>query len=100
MTEIGYTLSSEEFGPRELVRFAERAETVGFDFLLHIRPLSPLDRRAGTLPVRVGNARRGRVRDRAGLGRDGYTHVYFHQVGPDQEQFIEFAEREPIAALR
>jgi coenzyme F420-dependent glucose-6-phosphate dehydrogenase len=33
MTEVGYTLSSEEFGPRELVRFAERAETAGFDFL-------------------------------------------------------------------
>ena len=33
MTEIGYTLSSEEFGPRELVRFAERAEAAGFDFV-------------------------------------------------------------------
>jgi len=32
MAEIGYTLSSEEFGPRELVRFAERAELAGFDF--------------------------------------------------------------------
>ena len=32
MAEIGYTLSSEEFGPRELVRFAERAEQAGFDF--------------------------------------------------------------------
>jgi coenzyme F420-dependent glucose-6-phosphate dehydrogenase len=30
---IGYTLSSEEFGPRDLVRFAERAEAAGFDFL-------------------------------------------------------------------
>jgi hypothetical protein len=33
MAEIGYTLSSEEFGPRELVRFAERAEAAGFDFV-------------------------------------------------------------------
>ena len=32
MTAIGYTLSSEEFGPRELVRFAQRAEAAGFDF--------------------------------------------------------------------
>jgi coenzyme F420-dependent glucose-6-phosphate dehydrogenase len=30
---IGYTLSCEEFGPRELVGFARRAEEVGFDFL-------------------------------------------------------------------
>jgi len=33
MAAIGYTLSSEEFGPRELVRFARRAEEGGFDFL-------------------------------------------------------------------
>ena len=33
MTAIGYTLSSEEFGPRDLVGFAKRAEGLGFDFL-------------------------------------------------------------------
>jgi coenzyme F420-dependent glucose-6-phosphate dehydrogenase len=33
MASIGYTLSSEEFGPRELVGFARRAEQIGFDFL-------------------------------------------------------------------
>ena len=30
----------------------------------------------------------------------GYTHVYFHQVGPDQEGFIDFAERELLDELR
>lgn len=30
----------------------------------------------------------------------GYTHVYFHQVGPEQEAFIEFAERELLPRLR
>jgi coenzyme F420-dependent glucose-6-phosphate dehydrogenase len=30
----------------------------------------------------------------------GYTHVYFHQVGPDQAGFIEFAERELLPRLR
>src|SRR5438874_1694373 len=34
MVEFGYTLSSEEFGPRDLVRLAERAEEVGFTFAL------------------------------------------------------------------
>jgi coenzyme F420-dependent glucose-6-phosphate dehydrogenase len=29
---FGYTLSSEEFGPRDLVAFAQRAEELGFDF--------------------------------------------------------------------
>lgn len=33
MTSWGYTLSSEEHGPRRLVELAERAEQVGFDFL-------------------------------------------------------------------
>ncbi|APX95624.1 TIGR03557 family F420-dependent LLM class oxidoreductase [Natronorubrum daqingense] len=33
MTQIGYTLSSEEHGPTELVDIAERAEEAGFDFL-------------------------------------------------------------------
>ncbi|MFC6963959.1 TIGR03557 family F420-dependent LLM class oxidoreductase [Halocatena marina] len=32
MTEIGYTLSSEEHGPNALVRQAQRAEAAGFDF--------------------------------------------------------------------
>ena len=30
----------------------------------------------------------------------GYDHVYFHQVGPDQESFFEFAEDELLPALR
>lgn len=34
MLEIGYTLSAEEFGPNDLVRFAGRAEETGFSFAL------------------------------------------------------------------
>lgn len=34
MTSIGYALSSEEHGPNELVRFAVRAEEVGFEFAM------------------------------------------------------------------
>ncbi|PCR90615.1 TIGR03557 family F420-dependent LLM class oxidoreductase [Natrinema ejinorense] len=33
MTHLGYTLSSEEHGPTELVDIARRAEAAGFDFL-------------------------------------------------------------------
>ncbi|MGZ4758476.1 MAG: LLM class flavin-dependent oxidoreductase, partial [Acidimicrobiales bacterium] len=32
MPRFGYTLSSEEHGPRDLVRNAARAEAAGFDF--------------------------------------------------------------------
>jgi G6PDH family F420-dependent oxidoreductase len=34
MTEIGYALSSEEHTPADMVRWAERAEQVGFNFAL------------------------------------------------------------------
>jgi G6PDH family F420-dependent oxidoreductase len=30
----------------------------------------------------------------------GYDHVYFHQIGPDQEGFLQFYERELQPALR
>jgi coenzyme F420-dependent glucose-6-phosphate dehydrogenase len=34
MVKIGYKLSSEEFGPLDLVNFAKHAEEVGFDFAM------------------------------------------------------------------
>src|SRR2546430_15317140 len=34
MIHLGFTLSSEEFGPRDLVRFAVSAEKAGFEFAL------------------------------------------------------------------
>lgn len=34
MLKIGFTLSSEEFGPQELVEFGQYAEKSGFDFLM------------------------------------------------------------------
>lgn len=30
----------------------------------------------------------------------GFTHVYFHQVGPDQSRFFDFATRELLPALQ
>ena len=29
----------------------------------------------------------------------GYDHVYFHQVGPEQERFLEFSEEKLLPAL-
>ena len=34
MPELGYSLSSEEHGPRDLVRFAKAAEDAGFTYAL------------------------------------------------------------------
>ena len=44
MTQIGYTLSSEEHGPNDLVKFARRAEEAGFAFAFisdHFHPWIP-----------------------------------------------------------
>ena len=30
----------------------------------------------------------------------GYTHVYVHQLGPDQDGFLSFYEREVLPKLR
>ncbi|HJT38228.1 MAG TPA: TIGR03557 family F420-dependent LLM class oxidoreductase, partial [Actinomycetota bacterium] len=41
MIEVGYTLSSEEFGPNDLVTFARKAEDEGFPFAMisdHFHP--------------------------------------------------------------
>ncbi|WP_345750277.1 LLM class F420-dependent oxidoreductase [Microbacterium rhizophilus] len=41
MTRFGYTLMTEQSGPRELVRYAEQAEDVGFDFEVSSDHYSP-----------------------------------------------------------
>lgn len=50
MIEIGYKLSSEEFGPADLVRFAMRAEQSGFGFGLISDHFHPWTDRQGQSP--------------------------------------------------
>ena len=50
MIEIGYKLSSEEFGPADLVRFAVRAEQAGFEFALISDHFHPWSDRQGQSP--------------------------------------------------
>ena len=50
MAEIGYTLSCEEHGPRELVRCAHRAEEVGFSFAMISDHFHPWVDRQGESP--------------------------------------------------
>ena len=44
---LGVAFSSEELGPNEIVRYAARAEEVGFTTGLGERPLPSVDRCAG-----------------------------------------------------
>src|SRR5215831_12109270 len=50
MPEFGYSLSSEEFGPNDLVRFARRAERAGFSFALISDHYHPWTRKQGQSP--------------------------------------------------
>ena len=50
MVSIGYKLSSEEFGPSDLVRFAVRAERAGFEFGLISDHFHPWTDRQGHSP--------------------------------------------------
>jgi coenzyme F420-dependent glucose-6-phosphate dehydrogenase len=50
MPEIGYSLSSEEFGPGRLVDLAKRAEDAGFGFGLISDHFHPWIRRQGHSP--------------------------------------------------
>lgn len=50
MPEIGYALSSEEHGPRELVRNGAEAEEAGFDFLMVSDHYHPWTDRQGHSP--------------------------------------------------
>ena len=47
MTRFGYTLMTEQSGPRELVRYAVAAERAGFDFEVSSDHYSPWLDRAG-----------------------------------------------------
>lgn len=80
MTEFGYALSSEEHPPNDLVRYAQRAEGAGFSFAAisdHFHPW--VDQHAEAIKAFVDA---------------GYDHVYIHQIGPDQDGFFDFFERE------
>jgi G6PDH family F420-dependent oxidoreductase len=49
-TKFGYTLSSEEHGPNDLVSFAQRAEALGFDFVSISDHYHPWTRSQGHSP--------------------------------------------------
>jgi G6PDH family F420-dependent oxidoreductase len=71
MLEIGYTLSSEEHGPRELVENAAAAEDAGFDFLMISDHYHPWTDRQGHSPfvwTVLGALARATDRVRIGTG--------------------------------
>jgi alkanesulfonate monooxygenase SsuD/methylene tetrahydromethanopterin reductase-like flavin-dependent oxidoreductase (luciferase family) len=88
VTAFGYTLMSEEHGPRELVEIARRAEDAGFDFLVSSD---------GSIPV--GPDPQTYVAAVRSFADAGFERIAFVQVGPDQEGFFRFWRDELQDAL-
>jgi G6PDH family F420-dependent oxidoreductase len=71
MVEIGYKLSSEEHGPNDLVRYAGRAEEVGFTFAMISDHFHPWIDRQGQSPFVwsvIGGVAQATKRVRLGTG--------------------------------
>ena len=71
MAQLGFTLSSEEFGPNDLVRFARRAEDAGFDFASISDHFHPWVDRQGNSPfvwAVLGGVAQATERIRIGTG--------------------------------
>jgi len=71
MVEVGYTLSSEEWGPAELVRWARRAEEAGFGFALvsdHYHPWIDAQGHSPFVWTVVGGVAQATERLRLGTG--------------------------------
>jgi G6PDH family F420-dependent oxidoreductase len=69
--EIGYALSSEEHPPNDLIRFAQQAEALGFDFALISDHFHPWVDRQGHSPFVwsvIGGIARATTRLRLGTG--------------------------------
>ena len=66
MTRFGYTLMTEQSGPRELVRYAAAAERAGFDFEVMSDHYFPWLDEQGHAALRLERARRGRARSPSG----------------------------------
>ena len=63
---IGYTLMSEQSGPRELVQYAARAEQAGFDFEVMSDHYFPWLEEQGHAGYAWSDARRGHRRSPSG----------------------------------
>jgi len=71
MPELGYALSSEEHPPNDLVRFARRAEEVGFTYALvsdHYHPWTDSQGHSGFVWATIGGIAQATDRLRLGTG--------------------------------
>jgi coenzyme F420-dependent glucose-6-phosphate dehydrogenase len=71
MAEIGFTLASEDWSPRELVQLAQRAEEAGFEYALISDHIHPWNNKQGSSPFVwsvIGSIAQATERLRIGTG--------------------------------
>jgi hypothetical protein len=86
MSEIGAFLSSEEHGPKALIAQAQMAEAAhvrGVFVSDHFHPWIDAQGQSPFVWSVVG-----------GIAEAGFDKIYVNQIGPEQEGFFEFYEKE------
>lgn len=121
MFRIGYKASAEQFRADELLRFALRAEEVGFDSVGvsdHFQPL-PGEQKVGVHDPREMERLAGALTSRQTASRwivsadpddvteridayvaMGFNHLLIHGPGQDQQRFIQLFAKEVMPRLR
>ncbi len=119
MAEIGYALSSEEHNPNDLVRHAHlAAKRIAYEWwpqggvsgqMLSADMPTPAHFDALVKNVKEEDVAKSvtcsadpqkHVEAIKEFTRNGFDHVYVHQVGPDQAGFIRFYQREVLPLLK
>ncbi len=96
MMKLGFTLSSEECGPRDLlplkVELALPSELKAAANLVTEEHIEE--------SVVCGTDLQAHLKEIESYARAGFDHIYVHQVGPQQEECIRFYEREILPSLK
>ena len=114
MLELGFALSSEDHAPNELVRQAVVAKHAGFTFAPVSDHFHPWVDAQGESPFVWSTLGGIDVAESTPHGPDpagyleqirsfedaGFTHVYIHQIGDNQDEFVEFVARELMPSLK
>src|SRR5690625_4454239 len=94
--EIGYHASHEQFAPSRLLEIARQVEDAGFDAILSSDHAEQFEAAAHHIPVEelepsmLISADPGwHAEALARLAAVGIDRMYLHQVGPDQERFVD-----------
>lgn len=102
MTSIGYTLMTEQAGPRDLVDHASLAEAAGFDFEVRSDHYFPWLDEQGRAPYAWSVLGAVSLAESVGaFWEAGFTDVALVQTdGDSQPEFLRFAESDLFPALR